>query len=122
MDRLLLVDDEKDVLFFLKTFFQAKNFEVHVAESGKEAIKKVKEVRPHIVLLDIVMPDMSGLETLTAIKEIDPAIGVIMATAVRDNEIGKQAMKLGAYDYVTKPFDLEYMETTVLIKLIQMIG
>jgi len=122
MYKLLIVDDEADVLFFLKTFFQAKNFEVHTAQSGEEAIRKVKEIRPHIVLLDIIMPGMGGVEALKQIKEIDPAVGVIMATAVLDDGAAKQAVALGAYDYVSKPFDLEYMETTVLIKLIKMIG
>ena len=122
MYKLLIVDDEADLLFILKTFFQAKNFEVHTAQSGEEAIQKVKEIRPHIVLLDIIMPGMGGLEALKQIKEIDPAVGVIMATAVLDDGAAKQAVALGAYDYVSKPFDLEYMETTVLIKLIKMIG
>lgn len=122
MYKLLLVDDEADVLFFLKTFFQAKNFEVHTAQSGEEAIQKVKEIRPHIILLDIIMPGMGGLEALKQIKEIDPAVGVIMATAVLDNAAAKQAVAMGAYDYVSKPFDLEYLETTLLIKLIKMIG
>lgn len=122
MYKLLLVDDEKDVLFFLKTFFQAKDFEVHTAESGEEAVEKVKEVRPHIVLMDIIMPGMGGIEALKAIKAIDSTVGVIMATAVHDNDIARQAVELGAYDYVTKPFNLNYMETTVLIKLMKMVG
>ena len=122
MYKLLLVDDEKDVLFFLKTFFQAKDFDVYTAESGEEAIQKIKEIRPHIVLMDIIMPGMGGVEALKAIKAIDPTVGVIMATAVHDSDTARQAVELGAYDYVTKPFDLNYMETTVLIKLMKMVG
>jgi len=122
MYKLLVVDDEADILFFLKSYFQTKDFEVSTAQSGEEAIEKVKEIRPHIVLMDIVMPGMGGLEALKKIKEIDPAIGVIMATAVLDNSAAEQAIAAGAYDYVSKPFDLKYLETTVLIKLIKMIG
>lgn len=122
MSKLLIVDDEKDVLFFLKTYFQAKDFDVYTAESGEEAVRKVKEHRPHIVLMDIIMPGMGGLEALQAIREIDPAIGVIMATAIQDCDTARHAVELGAYDYVTKPFDLNYMETTVLIKLMKMVG
>ena len=122
MYKLLVVDDEKEVLLFLKMFFEAKGFDVLTAESGEEAVRKVKESRPHIVLLDIIMPGMDGVETLSAIREIDPMVGVIMATAVRDSDIAKRAVELGAYDYVTKPFNLKYMETTVLIKLMKMIG
>jgi len=122
MYKLLVVDDEADILFFLKSYFQTKDFEVSTAQSGEEAIGKVKEIRPHIVLMDIIMPGMGGLEALKKIKEIDPAIGVIMATAVLDNSAAEQAIAAGAYDYVSKPFDLKYLETTVLIKLIKMIG
>ena len=122
MHKLLVVDDEKDVLLFLKMFFEAKGFDVSTAEGGEEAIRKVKEDRPHIVLLDIIMPGMDGVETLKAIRKIDPTVGVIMATAVHDCDIAKNAVELGAYDYVTKPFNLKYMETTVLIKLMKMIG
>ncbi len=122
MYKLLVVDDETDILFFLKSYFQTKDFEVHTAQSGEEAVQKVKEIRPHIVLMDIIMPGMGGMEALKKIKEIDPAIGVIMATAVLDNSAAEQAIAAGAYDYVSKPFDLKYLETTVLIKLIKMIG
>jgi YesN/AraC family two-component response regulator len=122
MYKLLVVDDEADILFFLKSYSQTKDFEVSTAQSGEEAIEKVKEIRPHIVLMDIIMPGMGGLEALKKIKEIDPAIGVIMATAVLDNSAAEQAIAAGAYDYVSKPFDLKYLETTVLIKLIKMIG
>jgi YesN/AraC family two-component response regulator len=75
MYKLLVVDDEADILFFLKSYFQTKDFEVSTAQSGEEAIGKVKEIRPHIVLMDIIMPGMGGLEALKKIKEIDPAIG-----------------------------------------------
>ena len=122
MHKLLIVDDEKDVLFFLKTFFQTRNFDVYTAESGEEAVQKVKNARPHIVLMDIKMPGIGGVEALKRIKAIDPAVAVIMATAVYDESTAKEALALGAYDYVTKPFNLEYMETTVSIKLAQMLG
>jgi len=122
MHKLLIVDDEKDVLFFLKTFFQTRKFDVYTAETGEEAVQKVKEARPHIVLMDIRMPGIGGVEALKRIKAIDPAVAVIMATAVYDEPTAKEALTLGAYDYVTKPFNLEYMETTVSIKLAQMLG
>ena len=122
MYKLLVVDDEKDILFFLKTYFSAKSFEVYTAESGEEAIRKVKEVRPHIVLLDIVMPGIGGIEALRIIREIDPAVGVIMATAIYDSDTVQRVLDIGVYDYVVKPFDINYLETTVLIKLMKMVG
>jgi DNA-binding response OmpR family regulator len=122
MRKLLIVDDEKEALVFLKMFFQAKGFDVLTAESGEEAIRKVKEEHPHVVLLDILMPGMSGLEALKIIREIDPEVGVIMATVIQEEDIAKRAIELGAYDYVVKPFDIDYLEMTVLIKLLKMIG
>ena len=68
------------------------------------------------------MPGMGGIAALKEIKQIDPAIGVIMATAVYDEETARETIDAGAYDYVTKPFDFQYLETTVLIKLMKMLG
>jgi len=121
MRKLLIVDDEKEVLVFLKMFFQAKGLDVLTAESGEEAIRKVKEEHPKVVLLDILMPGMSGLEALKIIREIDPKIGVIMTTVIQEEDTAKRAIELGAYDYVTKPFDIDYLEMTVLVKLLKVI-
>ena len=124
MERILVVDDEIEVCNSLKRFLsiKGKGYEVDTANSGKEAVRKVKENRPHIVLLDIIMPGMSGIDTLKEIKKIDPNIGVIMATAVADEEIAKRALQLGAYDYILKPFDLNYLETVLMVKIIDVIG
>lgn len=120
--RILVVDDEEEVLNTLTKFLTIKGYDVYTAEDGLKAIEKVKEVRPHIVLLDIIMPGMGGIDALKEIKKIDPGVGVIMATAVTDEELAKRTIQLGAYDYITKPFDLNYIETVVLVKIIQMIG
>ncbi len=66
-----------------------------------------------VVLLDIVMPGMSGIDVLKEIKAFDPAIHVIMLTGIRDRKVVRQAMELGAHDYLTKPFDLAYMDKIV---------
>ncbi len=118
----MVVDDEEEVLNTLKEFLTVKGYEVHTARDGLEAIEKMKEVRPHVVFLDIIMPGMGGIDALKEIKKIDPLVGVIMATAVTDEELGKRTLQLGAYDYITKPFDLNYIETVVLVKIIQIMG
>ncbi len=122
MERILVVDDEVEVCNVLKEFLGSKGYEVHTALDGSTAISKVKEVRPHIVLLDIIMPGMSGIDTLKGIKEVDPRVGVIMVTAVADQEVAKRAIGLGAYDYITKPMDLNYLETVVIVKIIELLG
>ena len=119
MDKILVVDDEYEVVRLLQKFLKSKGYDVDTATSGAEAIEKVRTGKPQMVLLDIIMPRMGGLDTLKEIKKIDPDVAVIMVTAVIDEELVKRALELGAYDYITKPIDLKYMETTVLIKMVR---
>lgn len=117
----MIVDDESDISDFLSTFFQMKGYETFVANSGKKAIEGLPAFNPHVILLDVRMPDMDGLETLKMIREMDDKVGVIMVTAVHEMNIGREALSLGAADFVTKPVDLEYLETTVMVKLVSLI-
>ncbi len=120
MARILVVDDEQEVCDMLKKFLIKREHTVYTALDGEEALSIVKEERPHIVLLDIRMPKMDGIECLKLIKEIDKEVGVIMITAVKEEEIGKQALKLGAFDYITKPLSLKFLEDCLMVKLLQM--
>ncbi len=122
MEKILVVDDESHVVRLLQKFLASKEYEVHTATNGMEAIEKVKEVNPHIVLLDILMPGMGGMDCLKEIKRLNPKTVVVMVTAVIDEELAKRALQLGADDYITKPLDLNYIETVVLVKLIQLMG
>ena len=115
--RILVVDDEIQIGEFLNEFLTEKGYEVFYAESGEEAIAFVKRVRPHLTLLDIRMGGMDGLETLKILKEVDPRLGVIMVTAVHEEEVGKEALQLGAVDFMTKPIDFEYLETSLMYKI-----
>ncbi len=118
--RILIVDDETDITDFLAAFFRMKQYTPEVANSGKVAVEKLQSFKPHIILLDVRMPGMDGIETLRAIREVDKDVGVIMVTAVQEISIGREALKLGAADFVTKPIDLEYLETTVMVKIINL--
>jgi DNA-binding response OmpR family regulator len=120
MERILIVDDEPDVCNMLEKFLTIKGYEVYTALSGEEALALVKKERPHIVLLDIRMPEMDGIECLERIKKIDKEVGVIMITAIKQEDVGKRAMELGAYDYITKPLSLQYLQDCLMIKLLQM--
>ncbi|MBI3814619.1 MAG: response regulator [Nitrospinae bacterium] len=122
MIRILAVDDEVEVCSMVKLYLTKKGYQVFTANSGEDAIKIVKEERPHLVLLDIRMPGMGGIETLKQIKEADKEIGVIMVTAVKDEETAKEALKLGADDYITKPVNLKYLDDVLMVKIAMMTG
>ncbi|MFI5339825.1 MAG: response regulator [Candidatus Methylomirabilales bacterium] len=121
MLRVLVVDDEPDAVELLKEFLLGKGYEVLTASDGEEALHKLKEERPHLILLDVRMPKMSGLEVLKQIREIDHEVGVIMVTAVHEEETGRQALRMGAVDYITKPLDLKYLERVIWFKAVNMI-
>ena len=87
---------------------------------GVEALEKFHAEKPKVVLLDIYMPRKSGLEVLKEIMEHSKETGVIMVTAVTDEAVGRSALGMGAFDYITKPFDLEYLEKILWWKLMMM--
>jgi DNA-binding response OmpR family regulator len=117
MDKVLVVDDEVAVRDLLKDFLTLKGYKVYTAPDGSAAINKVKEVCPHLVLLDIVMPGISGIKVLKEIKKLNPKTGVIMLTAVPEQGIITESIDLGAYDYITKPMNLKHVEKVVVIAM-----
>lgn len=120
-ERILVVDDEIEACRTLKDFMVLKGYEVQTALSGKEAIEMVESFNPHIVLLDIIMPGMGGIDTLKEIKKVAPKTGIIMVSAVAEEDIARKTLELGAYDYILKPFDLQYLEKVVLCKIVDVL-
>ena len=120
MARILIVDDEEETRDFLSEFLTLRGYKVLTASDGFEALTALRNERPHIVLLDIKMPGLDGVEVLRRIRAIDKEVGVIMITAVKDEIVGEYALKLGASDYITKPIDLDDLEKSVYAKLLMM--
>ena len=118
--KILTVDDEMGIDSFFYEFFTARNYEVFNAQSGKAAIEIVKKEKPRIILLDINMRGMDGLETLEKIRQIDKEAVIIMVTGVKDDETAEKAKALGANDYITKPLSLEYLDKVVLLKFMNL--
>ena len=118
--RVLVVDDDPATVELLREFLSAKGYEVITAGDGAEGLRRVKEERPHLILLDVQMPKMDGLEVLRRLREIDKEVSVIMVTAANEEAIGRQAMALGAFDYIVKPLDLSYLEQSLWYKITTM--
>ena len=113
MANLLVVDDELGMRQFLTHLFQREGHTVRVAENGLEAMTLLKQERADLMLSDIRMPDMTGIELLRSARESQPDLEVIMMTAFANVDTAREAFLLGAYDFVQKPFDNELLKETV---------
>ncbi len=121
MAKLLIVDDEVDVREFAANFFRKRKVEAITASSGEEALDLIEKQKPDLVLLDIKMSGMDGIETLGRIKEKDKKVRVIMVSGKKPEEEGAfdKCRQLGALDYIHKPLELDELERIVLKKLSQ---
>src|SRR6266581_8630258 len=113
MNKLLLIDDEADVQYSFRRIFDSPEIELTTASSGEEALKLIPKIKPDLVLMDIRMGGMTGLETLRRIRQIDSKLLVILMTAYGTTQMAIEAMKLGAYDYLLKPFDVPKLKQIV---------
>jgi DNA-binding NtrC family response regulator len=112
-NKIMVVDDEHLIRWSLEQNLKKQGYEVVTAGDGEEALRLVREEQPDLVLLDIQMPGISGIEALEKIKEYDEDIVVIMVTAHGGLETAVNAMRLGAYDYVSKPFNLDELAIVI---------
>jgi DNA-binding NtrC family response regulator len=104
---ILLVDDKEEFVSVLSNRLLLHGMEVHTATKGEDALAMLQEKRTDVVVLDVVMPGMGGLETLRRIKETYPHIQVILLTGHASTKEGMEGMRLGAFDYLMKPVDIE---------------
>lgn len=113
MDKILVVDDEKGVCYSFKKILGRHSYDVITANNGVEALEQTGRENPILVIMDVSMPTMDGLETLQKLKSLYPDLTVIMMTAHSTSDRAITAMKYGAYDYLTKPFDNAELLTLV---------
>jgi DNA-binding response OmpR family regulator len=118
--RILVVDDEPDAVELLVEYLTMKGHTVITAANGPEALRRLKEDRPHLILLDILMPGMSGIEVLKQARAIDSEVGVIVVTAVHEEWLGRQTLTLGAFDFITKPIDFQHLDQCLWHKITMM--
>jgi len=113
MSKLLLIDDETDVQYSFQRIFDTPEIELTTASSGEEGLKLIPKIKPDLVLMDIRMGGLNGLETLRRIRQMDSKLLVILMTAYGTTQTAIEAMKLGAYDYLLKPFDVVKLKDIV---------
>lgn len=110
--KILVVDDEVGARASLRMIFK-DNYNVLEASNGAEALKILQNTRPDVILLDIIMSHINGIEVLKEVKKIDKLLPVIVITAIRNTEIMEAAMELGAFSYLIKPFEVKALEQIV---------
>jgi two-component system response regulator AtoC len=112
--KILLVDDEPGMLRYIRTLLEVDNHIVQTASTGEEALELVeKGLQPNLVLLDLLMPGIDGLETLERLRKLQPNVRVVMLSCVNDTKKVVQAIRLGATDYITKPFQKVELDTVI---------
>src|SRR5690348_6479912 len=111
---ILLVDDEPGMLRYIRTLLEVDEYKVETATTGEEALERVqKGLQPDLVLLDLLMPGIDGLQTLEQLRELRPGVKVVMLSCVNDTRKVVQAMRLGAHDYLTKPFQKAELDAVI---------
>ena len=115
--QIAIVDDDVNVRDFLERFLKMKGYtRVSPFGNGGAALEAIQKEDIKLVLLDIMLPDSNGVDVLRKIKALKADVAVIMITGFPDEDKAKEAIKEGAYDYIIKPFDLNYLELSVLSK------
>jgi len=110
---ILVVDDEETIRFCLKEALEVEGYKVHTEDNGENSLKLIKKIIPDLVILDLKMPGMNGLELLKEIKAYDQNILVILLTGHASVDSVVNVMKAGAFDYLEKPFKMEHIKVVI---------
>ena len=121
-NHILVVDDESDVRELLSKFLTRRGYQVDTASDGMAAIEAIRDNHPDIVLLDIRLPKVDGLSVLKRLRDDADDVAIITMSGIADEDTARQSLELGAADFITKPFNLPYLETSLLAKLILLEG
>lgn len=113
MKKILIVDDEPGIIEEVKSYFEEEGYRVETADSGKDGIRILKRMRPDLLILDIKLPDINGLEVLKSSKESLPDTKVIVMTGYVDQKLIDEAERLGRDAFLAKPFDLNHLHQEV---------
>lgn len=119
MSRILVVDDDPGVRELLQDFLRSRGYQVETAVDGPTTLEIARHDPPDLLLLDLMMPGMNGMEVLRQLPSTAKHTSVIVVTAVTEEDVGRAALDAGAVDYVTKPIDLAYLEQAISAVLLK---
>ncbi len=119
MSKILIIDDCSDICEILKTFFEKTNHKVFVSNEENDALEKIRDCNPDIIILDLVMNDIGGMEVLKQVREFNKEVGIIMISGLTNESICTDALENGADMYITKPIDFYHLTTNILPHLIK---
>ena len=117
MRKILVIDDEPEVCELLADFLNMQGYQGMTAVRARDGLEIAEVEQPDLVLLDIMMPEMDGMECLQRIRKSSPDSIIIMISGLKDEKIAKEAIRLGAYDYIAKPFDLLFLRNNLLARI-----
>ncbi len=117
MDTILVVDDEQPIRELLISFLEKAGHLAVGAEDGPSAIAEARKLKPRAILLDIAMPGMNGIEALKKLLAQQPNVTVIMMSGHADHQTALKALDLGAFDFIEKPFDFDYLQKVLIVKM-----
>ena len=115
--KILIIDDDSSIIELLTLFLEQHGNDVVSEKSAEKGLALVRKQSCDLILLDIMLPDADGIDVLKRMKKIVPQVPVIMITGGSDLEIAKKSLHEGAVDYITKPFDFDYLHTTVIANM-----
>ncbi|MDP6923333.1 MAG: response regulator [Candidatus Scalindua sp.] len=117
MCKILIVDDNVNACYLLKSYLDKMKHNVTVALTEIDALEKVKRLKPDIMLLDIIMGEIGGMEVLRRVRLFDKNIGIIMVSALMDEPFRKKTLESGADEFITKPFDFKHLSERIIVDL-----
>ncbi|HCK98568.1 MAG TPA: hypothetical protein DHW42_00480 [Candidatus Marinimicrobia bacterium] len=116
-NKILVIDDEPNVCSFLAEYLAYKGFETRISQSGLEALQIIGVEDFDLILLDLIMPGMNGMEFLEIMKKMGKKTPVIIVTGVKDKNVANDTMEMGAVDFIPKPIDLDRLEQSLIINI-----
>lgn len=117
MKTILIVDDSELIRTQIRLIFKNRFSAIHLAKNGQDALNKVRAVRPHIITMDLTMPQMDGIECIRGMMALDPDLKILVISALSDNMTCLEALKLGAQGFLDKPFTESELKKAIEIML-----